>query len=104
MSQHTPGPWKVQDDGLGVYYVNPRIEAGEDFVDACHDSIIARCTDFGPLSGIEDEEAEANARLIAKAPEMLSLLRRLIGNPHEGMSVSRVVKDARALLRAIEGQ
>lgn len=40
----------------------------------------------------------------AKAPEMVSLLRRLTGNPHEELNVSRVVSDARALLRQIEGE
>ena len=71
--------------------------------DKCTCGLAALVAEAHQLTVGAYDDLEANARLIAKAPEMLSLLRRLIGNPHEGMSVSRVVKDARALLREIEG-
>lgn len=72
-TQHTPGPWNVCDgDGMHVYYVNPRVEAGEDIDDPRHDSIVAKCDDMGCMSGIPDEERQANARLIAAAPELLA--------------------------------
>jgi len=77
-TKHTPGPWAVGEGGLHVYYVNPRIEAGEDIEDPRHDSIIARCHDFGAFSGIDDEENAANASLIAAAPELLEALEGMI--------------------------
>ena len=117
-AQHTPGPWAVQDDNAGVYYVNPRIEAGEDINDPRHDSIIARCTGFGAFSGIEDAEVEANARLIAAAPELLEALREAVylhGHEHahaDGRPIEipgsttgiEWYKQARAALAKAEGR
>jgi hypothetical protein len=99
MDKHTPGPWNLQNDGLGVYYVNPRIEAGEDIEDTRHDSIVARCTDFGAFSGIEDDEAAANARLIAAAPELLAALENLVNTLDEDRWTN-----ARAAIRAAKGE
>jgi hypothetical protein len=76
--EHTPGPWTLQSDGLGVCYLNPRIEAGEDVDDPQHDSIVARCEGFGAFSGIYDETARANARLILAAPDLYEVARLLI--------------------------
>ena len=90
-SPFTQGPWQIVQAANGRVSVYPL--GGKERV---LDVYCPLDRDGGTLSG--------NARLIAKAPEMLSLLRRLIGNPHEGMSVSRVVKDARALLARIEGE
>lgn len=56
MSKHTPGPWKL----AGKTTIS---NDGEDFCLA----------NVGTFS-IEQEEAEANARLIAVAPELLEAL------------------------------
>lgn len=109
---HTPGPWAIQRDGLGVYYANPAIEAGEDIDDPRHDSIVARCTGFGAFSGIGEAEQEANAYLIAKAPTMLALLRDasetidsyLVGKippEHRIAELSRVLSAMYALLATL---
>ena len=61
MSKHTPGPWtadRTHDDVV--------------MVDAGSGSAI--CDVYGDYSG----EREANAALIAAAPEMLAALRRLL--------------------------
>lgn len=74
--KHTPAPWAIGKGGLHVYYVNPKIEGGDESInDPQHDSVIASCTDFGPLSGIPDEVAMANVRLIAAAPIMYNKLK-----------------------------
>jgi hypothetical protein len=72
MSEHTPGPWSVTEDGeicagpieasgicIGTLY------CAEDYpcLDPEHE---AKC----------NEEYKANARLIAAAPDMLDMLRR----------------------------
>ena len=57
MSKHTPGPWVVRDGGTG--YIN---QIGIDPSIGCA---------YGA-----GEEVDANARLIAAAPEMLNALRR----------------------------
>lgn len=59
-SQHTPGPWIVQGDT----YVT------------VNSLIIAHCKQAGNTTL---EEAQANARLIAAAPELLEALEDLIG-------------------------
>ena len=57
---HTPGPWKVNKLVTGYYSINP-VAGGV---------TIARCDTLDPFS----EKQQANARLIAAAPEMLEAL------------------------------
>lgn len=65
MSQHTPGPWKahVDDGGIWVEPPNPNEPVICD--------IVLRANAASTLSAVEDE---ANANLIAAAPEMLEAL------------------------------
>lgn len=60
MSKHSPGPWVVNGvDDLGAYV----------YIDSdCH--VVVRCPD----PGVED----ANARLIAAAPDLLEALRNVV--------------------------
>src|ERR1043166_1656060 len=53
-SAHTPGPWKAGPQGLFVVAPRNRI-----------------CTLYGNRDSINEAEQEANARLIAAAPELL---------------------------------
>ena len=77
MSAHTPGPWLiVQDDdfaGLSIRSGNER--------DASHISYLQICADINGLrkksEKYADTEAQANARLIAAAPDMYAVLREL---------------------------
>jgi hypothetical protein len=66
MSKHTPGPWSYAADSLkdGRYSIY-------------HNGPIAYCGD----TTARDGDGEANARLIAAAPEMLAELRRLRKDP-----------------------
>jgi hypothetical protein len=58
--EHTPGPWRVHDNGLGEFSVL-----------ACHETMrIASCS-IGQISD------HANARLIAAAPDLLDALERI---------------------------
>lgn len=67
MSKHTPGPWHVSD----VDAVNPRID-GSDGRGIAH----ATQRDPHPITGqgISIQQAMANARLIAAAPDLLKAL------------------------------
>ena len=75
MSAHTPGPWLiVQDDdfaGLSIRSGNER--------DASHISYLQICADINGLrkksEKYADTEAQANARLIAAAPDMYEALK-----------------------------
>lgn len=61
MAKHTPGPWEL--DGVEVYPVNG------------HRACDAICE---LSAGQSDDLFEANARLIAAAPELLEALERLL--------------------------
>lgn len=66
VSSHTPGPWKVYSDGTKTFIlapVNGRIVA-VDLYDVNTDTPV--------------EEINANAQLIATAPKMLALLRKMV--------------------------
>lgn len=102
MSKHTPGPWKVERIGIE----RGRTERGMlfriDAPDACHvrDSQIAV---LYPKRQFED--AEANARLIAKAPELYEALRNLltVENKSWAAYIRTEFAAARALLAEIDG-
>ena len=73
MSGHTPGPWATDMDGLMVWGMSGQMR-------------VADVRGFGHLTGkgtmgLSDEEAiailEANARLIAAAPDMAEALREI---------------------------
>ena len=61
---HTPGPWEIQDAGPGTI-------RGLRFRVITNEKVIAKTSD-----GLE--EARANARLIAAAPEMFEVLREVL--------------------------
>lgn len=62
-AQHTPGPWHQHTDGSKIY-ASVRSAKGQ---------IVADC---GSRS---DQIAQANARLIAAAPELLAALESVLG-------------------------
>ena len=70
MSAHTPGPW-----GLIVGDAGPIVFSGN------RGNMVAQC-----VRGISSIERQANARLIAAAPELLEALTNLLAN-QDGSSV-----------------
>jgi len=66
--EHTPGPWGTSG-GKGVY-----AESGREIIFCAHNT----------RSG-STEEKEANARLIAAAPELLAACQRLLALASEGV-------------------
>ena len=80
MSGHTPGPWTLTNGGyihakptaehLAKFPKNKRVSVG-------HVVTFAECT---------DEQATANARLIAAAPDLLAALRALIDDSWSNIS------------------
>lgn len=87
---HTPGPWATYDaDQMGTYTV-----IGQD------GEFVAWTRDMHK----PDAECEANARLIAKAPEMLAQLEQVVSvfGSLARMNVGRPTIDAvRALLAEV---
>ncbi len=80
--EHTKGPWHVEPDLTG----------GKPSVRTNSGSVIATMTttDVNPVTRAHDE---ANARLIAAAPELLEALERILGESHNPV-VERIAQDA----------
>ena len=103
MSGHTPGPWTVSE-----HYRRSEREEGRD---AARFSVCAGAAWAGPgaaqvwpasdCGGATREERDANARLIAAAPELLEALVRLRGWVDEYVDgVGAEFDEARELARA----
>lgn len=68
-AKHTPGPWNYTlCDGESAWLVGPRNAEGPDYVADAHKL----------THGRRDEDSEANARLIAAAPELLAACESVI--------------------------
>lgn len=81
-TQHTPGPWTAFKDMLGKWHVD-------------HED--GHCI-------IQGEKAEANARLIAAAPELLAALQNLLDADMTSESAIKVVHNARIAIAKAKGE
>ncbi len=100
MTAHTPGPWHVQDGTYHPYSPIPVIGSHRDKQNV--PATIASVATRNILSG----EAEANAALIAAAPELLAALRDLTVPLSRGWIVSDMtlrLEAARAAIAKAEG-
>ena len=97
MSEHTPGPWVVDGEGITIGTVCTH-ESG-----VCQEITVPSVSVFKEISS---PEAVANARLIAAAPEMLEVLDlivRIIEDGVQPLQNGRIVGDIRVLLARING-
>lgn len=94
MSKHTPGPWYVSKrNPLRVIESGPRAIT------------LATCSTLGRGVTAENAqtEAEANARLIAAAPELCEALRNLLAvHEGEGGTLPNATGMARAALAKVD--
>ena len=67
-AKHTPGPWFTKREGFSTVYVEARLRAG----------VIQEVAACGPTEA-GSEQQEANASLIAAAPELLDALQAAVG-------------------------
>jgi hypothetical protein len=106
MSKHTPGPWAVfRRDGYSTYIhaINEGDEINTFQVASCHSATSRK---YFPTRG----EAEANARLIAAAPELLEALQAMLRMTERHATHGLIatpgspVALARAAIKKAEGQ
>ena len=72
MSKHTPGPWEIEEDSA-------------DYSSGGRWFVVGPAEVYYPYNdSAKEKEATANARLIAKAPEMLGMLQNIICNLDSG--------------------
>ena len=97
MAKHTPGPWET-DKMEGDFFPRVILPPREDW---CKSSITIN-------EGRGDmEECQANARLIAAAPDLLEALRELAGclnvlNPNRRLV--KALREARASIAKAQGE
>jgi hypothetical protein len=102
MDKHTPGPWKVKklaednsqyrtDYSRQIYF--PTVAYG----DRC-ECPVALVFDY---SGNEDGDPDANARLIAAAPEMLKFIERL-SNAHSQQEIDILYNESEDFIAKIK--
>lgn len=97
--KHTPAPWKADEencaDGLNIQDTEGRRIAF---------TATIRNPDYTPLI---TDEAIANARLIAAAPELLEALRAFVANDDAGIvslnAYTALIENARAAIQKAEG-
>lgn len=100
MTQHTPGPWKVQRIETAHHgYAGWQTFAIRGPQNVCLATV-------GNMDRYESERIPANARLIAAAPEMLKIARAVLAayerEELRGLTVDEV-NEARAAIRAATG-
>lgn len=88
-TKHTPGPWN---------YSGPCEMTGRYSI--FHNGPLAYCGDTTATPG----DGEANARLIAAAPELLALVMDALDDPDVDILGSEWVCDARAAIRKATGE
>jgi hypothetical protein len=70
MTKHTPGPWTIAKSGEHIAI------RGNPQTTNMVNSDLARCG--GPKSWLDESEVEANASLIAAAPDLLAACREIL--------------------------
>lgn len=71
-TKHTPGPWYINWTRLSGNVI------GFHIADAVRGSTLPICEHYGNPTLNSSNEAEANARLIAAAPELLAVLQEIM--------------------------
>ena len=91
MSKFTKGKWEVSDEGEIRIFVNKKITL---------------FYTIGSVDGCDNEEGQANARLIAAAPEMYELLKEELipTSDYGGILSFEREKKIRTLLARIDGE
>lgn len=108
--KHTPGPWETRvgfdDETVEVFAPNPEIKPPFKPTELA----VVRLP-YGDDFDEDERERDANARLIAAAPQMLEALEKLLKlgdfpyhGDEDGCVICEVVTEARAAIAAATGE
>jgi hypothetical protein len=101
-TKHTPGPWELKMPKGNRPSARISGDGWEDFA-----KVFTRTTFEGESKLHDCEEGEANARLIAAAPELLETLKDMVGQYslcNETLGEKRTLENARAAIAKAEGK
>lgn len=102
-ASHTPGPWSLVDDEWDGIFV--QVPQSHKFVCEVTATNPVYTT---PGYDISKEEALANARLIAAAPELLSLARKLLTVAEDWPMTkayrSQLIEETKAVIAKVTGE
>ncbi len=87
-AQHTPGPWEAIEHIAINNVKGYRVFAGDDEITVCRNAA-------GGLGSVVQLPAEANARLIAAAPDLLEALEIVVSMEYDRDEESRNFEDER---------
>ena len=92
-AQHTPGPWR--SSGSLTIYIEARLG----------DGWIQEVCSVGPTEADKGygEQQQANARLIAAAPDLLEALQAVLANSLDSKGLADAHKQARAAIAKATG-
>lgn len=98
MSNHTPGPWVAKQEFANRWRIESHAN-GPEFIPI---SVGIACTTILEV-GCADEDTEANARLMAAAPDLLAALKHCL-QEHGGFTIKgKTERIALAALAKAEG-
>lgn len=93
MSKFTEGEWFAKRDGWSTVYVECRIGGG----------MLQEVAACGPTASGPDEQ-EANARLIAAAPDLLEAISEIINDGGKFVMTNEAHRKARAAIAKARGE
>jgi hypothetical protein len=99
MSKHTPGPWKIIPGFSKMKVYGGEKYQGHFCIADCHQFDIANDQESAII------EKEANARLIAAAPQMIEALESIMSDlkTEEGALFTMTIFKVKAAIRAAKG-
>jgi hypothetical protein len=107
ISTHTPGPWTVSKGSIG-YLGQADSQVPTLFIEQDHARNEPKVLVATLSNNVVTKNMEANARLIAAAPELLAALEDLLDLGRAGfiqgadIAVTRSVEQARAVIRSVK--
>jgi hypothetical protein len=98
--KHTPGPWTLLLDDR----YRPGVEASDSAISIVIFGVKNKDDDYAGIRGKDDQEATANAHLIAAAPELLEALKTLATQAESHGAEGIYWDKARAAIAKAEGR